>query len=180
MRTAKAVDRMFGVPLCFYWECRRECALSILQVWETACVSPVSFAGVWGNRRSWPVSHLCVLQVFGSTGKAGLCLTCVLCKCLEQQEKLACASPVCCAGVWSNRRSWPLSHLCVVQVFGATGEAGCVLLRVFRTAGEAGVLLSMPLVHLSPTCPVCFAGVQGTRSSKLTCVTSVPCCFFRC
>ena len=126
------------------------------------------------------MSHLCVLQVFGSTGEAGLCLTCVLCRCLEQQEKLACVSPVCCAGVWSNRRSWPLSHLCVVQVFGATGEAGCVLLRVFRTAGEAGVLLSMPLVHLSPSCPVCFAGVQGTRSSKLTCVTSVPCVFFRC
>ena len=135
--------------------------------------------------------------MFGTTGEAGLCLTCVFCRCLDQQEKLACVSRVCCASVWSNRRSWPVSHLCVVQVFGATGEADlcltcvlcrcleqqekrAVLLRVFRTAGEAGVLLSMPLVHLSPTCPVCFAGVQGTRSSKLTCVTSVPCVFFRC
>ena len=75
-----------------------------------------------------------------------------------------------------------MSHLCVVQVFGATGEAGlcltCVLSRVFRTAGEAdGVLLSVLLVHLSP---VCLAGVQSIRSSKLTCVTSVPCVFFRC
>jgi len=58
----------------FYWECRRECALNILQVWETACVSPVSFAGVWGNRRSWPVSHLCVLQVFGATREVGCVL----------------------------------------------------------------------------------------------------------
>ena len=129
----------------FYWECRRECALNILQVWETACVSPVSFAGVWGNRRSWPVSHLCVLQVFGATGEAGPCLTCVLCRCLEQQEKWAvccqgCSEPqeklVCC---WACH--WCICHqrvLCVLQVF------------------------------------------RGTRSSKLTCVTSVPCVFFRC
>ena len=184
----------------FYWECRRECALNILQVWETACVSPVSFAGVWGNRRSWPVSHLCVLQVFGATGdlcvlqvfgatgEAGLCLTCVFCRCLG----LARVSPVCCADVWSNKRS----GLCVVKgvqnhkrswcvaehaIGAAVTNVSCVFCRC---SGAPGVL-SLPV---SPVCHVSFLGVENTRRSgqctaghaRSVPVTSVTCAFCKC
>ena len=60
--------------------------------------------------------------MFGATGEAGLCLTCVFCRCLEQQEKLARVSPVCCADVWSNKRS----GLCVVKGVQNHRRSWCV------------------------------------------------------
>ena len=143
--TAKAVDRMFGVPLCF-----------TENVEESV---PWVFCRC---EKLLPASHQWVLQVFGATGESGLCLTCVFCRCLKQQEKLACVSPVCCAGVWSNRRSGPVSHLCVVQVFGATGEAGlcltCVLCRCLEQQEKRACVS-----------PVCCHGCSEQQEKLMVC-----------
>ena len=159
-------------PVCFagVWSNRRSGPVShicVVQVFGATgeagqCLTWVFLAGVWSNRRSGPVSHICVVQVFGATGEAGLCLTGVLCRCLEQQEKRACVSPVSFAGVWGNRRSGPVSHLCVLQVFEATGEVGlcltCVLCRCLEQQEKRACVS-----------PVCCHGCSEQQEKLMVC-----------